>query len=60
VVSTHLTRLLKTGIISATKEENENLYSLKEPEKVKETFITYRESFYDDALDRFIELYLEM
>lgn len=60
VISTHITRMLKAGIISATKEKNENLYSLMEPEKVKETFITYRESFYDEALERFIELYLEM
>ncbi|MEM4160974.1 MAG: ArsR family transcriptional regulator [Thermoplasmata archaeon] len=60
VISTHLTRMLKAGIISATKQENKHTYSLREPEKVKETFITYRESFYDEALERFIELYLEM
>ncbi|MCX8173325.1 MAG: helix-turn-helix domain-containing protein [Thermoplasmata archaeon] len=60
VVSTHITRMIKAGIIVTCREENENLYSLKEPAKVKETFITYRESFYDEALDRFIDLYLEM
>lgn len=60
VISTHISRMIKAGIIGIRKQGNETLYLLREPEKVKETFVTYRESFYDDALDRFIELYLEL
>ncbi|MGC9060477.1 MAG: winged helix-turn-helix transcriptional regulator [Thermoplasmata archaeon] len=57
VVYTHISRMVKEGVVGQKQSENGTLYYVCLPEKVKSIFLTYRESFYDGALERFIELW---
>jgi len=60
VVSTSLSRLRDGGVVKISTQNDTNYYELSDPDKIKKMFITYKESFYDDAVDRFVELWLEI
>jgi sugar-specific transcriptional regulator TrmB len=46
-----------TGIVAQEKSGRENLYRVVEPELVARVLIQHRESFFDDVVDRFAEVW---
>lgn len=57
-LSFHLNKLVKAKILNRRKEGRLRYYSLLERDEVAETLITYRESFLDDVVDRFADVWL--
>jgi DNA-binding transcriptional ArsR family regulator len=56
-LSFHIKKLVNSGIVSQVKAGRENLYSVVEPELVAKVLIQHRESFFDDVIDRFAEVW---
>lgn len=56
-LSFHIKKLLASGIVSQEKSGRENLYRVVEPELVSRVLIQHRESFFDDVIDRFAEVW---
>jgi predicted transcriptional regulator len=56
-LSFHLKKLVMTGIVQQEKSGRENLYRVIEPELVSRVLIQHRESFFDDVIDRFAEVW---
>jgi DNA-binding transcriptional ArsR family regulator len=56
-LSFHLKKLVTTGIVQQEKAGRENLYRVVEPELVSRVLIQHRESFFDDVIDRFAEVW---
>ena len=54
-VSFHLSRLIKMGIMEEREEDSGKRYYVRNPERISELIITYRESYLDDLVDRFVE-----
>ena len=54
-LSFHLSKLIKSGIVEERDEEGDKRYYVRDPERVSELIITYRESYLDDLVDRFVE-----
>ncbi|XRP96647.1 winged helix-turn-helix transcriptional regulator [Methanocaldococcus sp. 16A] len=54
-VSWHLNNLINAGIVEKEKIGRESFFKIKNPEKIVNILITYRESFLDKIIDRFIE-----
>ena len=59
-LSFHLNKLVKARVLNREKKGRIRYYSIREKEKVIETLITYRESFIDEVVDRFAEMWLEV
>jgi predicted transcriptional regulator len=57
-VSFHLKKLKKSEIIDVKIEENKNIYSIIDKERIVRLLITYRSSFVDEAIDRVVEMWL--
>ena len=57
-LSFHLNKLVKARILNREKQGRVRNYSLLEREAVIETLITYRESFLDEVVDRFADVWL--
>ncbi len=53
-LSFHLKKLRKASLLSVGKEGKNNVYTCKDGRKVAQVLITYRESFIDDAVERFV------
>lgn len=53
--SAHLRRLLALGIVLGERVENQRRYRAVHPQRVAELLSTYRESFRDRLVDRFVE-----
>lgn len=56
-LSFHIKKLVASGIVSQEKAGRENLYRVVEPELVAKVLIQHRESFFDDVIDRFAEVW---
>ncbi len=59
-VSFHLKKMKDRGIIVSRKEGRRKIYSCKDDEKIAQVLITYKSSFLDDAVDRFVETWSEL
>ena len=56
-LSFHLKKLTSAGIVLQEKSGRENLYRVIEPELVGRVLIQHKESFFDDVIDRFAEVW---
>ena len=56
-LSFHLKKLVSAGIVEQQKSGRENLYRVVEPELVSRVLVQHRESFFDDVIDRFAEVW---
>lgn len=56
-LSFHLKKLVTTGIVVQEKSGRENLYRVVEPDLVSRVLIAHKESFFDDVIDRFAEVW---
>jgi len=54
-ISFHMKKLVKEGLVEELSMGKEKAYVVKNEEKVIELLITYKESFVDKAVDRFID-----
>jgi len=54
-ISFHMKKLVKEGLVEEISMGKEKAYVVKNEEKVIELLITYKESFVDKAVDRFID-----
>ena len=59
-ISFHLSRLADLYIINRVQIGRETKYQVEEPEYISDLLITYQKSFFDDAVDRFVEAWLEL
>lgn len=59
-LSFHLKKLLASGIVSQEKSGRENLYKVVDGELVARVLIQHRESFFDDVVDRFAEVWTSL
>ena len=57
-LSFHLNKLVKARILNREKQGRIRYYSLLDRDQVVETLITYRESFLDEVVDRFADVWL--
>lgn len=57
--SFHLKKLLERDIAKKVKVGKETMYMINEPEQVSDLLITYKESFLDSAVDRFVDAWSE-
>lgn len=56
-LSFHLKKLVASGIVTQEKVGRENLYRVVEPDLVARVLVQHRESFFDDVIDRFAEVW---
>ena len=56
-VSWHLEKMLEEGLIEREKQGRESIFVLKEPDKVAQIVINYKESFLDQWVDNFVEMW---
>ena len=56
-LSFHLKKLVAAGIVEQQKAGRENLYRVVEPDLVAKVLVQHRESFFDDVIDRFAEVW---
>ncbi|HVM46120.1 MAG TPA: helix-turn-helix domain-containing protein [Candidatus Thermoplasmatota archaeon] len=56
-LSFHLKKLVAAGIVEQRKSGRENLYTVVEPDLVARVLVQHRESFFDDVIDRFAEVW---
>ena len=59
-LSFHLKKLVTTGLVAQEKAGRENLYRVIEPDLISRVLIQHRESFLDDVVDRFAEVWLNL
>lgn len=59
-ISFHLNKMKDRGIIVSRKEGRRKIYSCKNEDEVAQVLITYKSSFLDDAVDRFVETWSEL
>ncbi len=59
-LSFHTSKMLRAGILREMEDAGEKKYVVDNPEKVSELIITYKESFLDDLVDRFVESFMEI
>jgi len=59
-ISFHLTKLINMDVIKRTITGREAMYNIKEPDHISRLIITYKKSFLDDAVDRFVDTWLEL
>ena len=58
--SFHLNKLVSLDIIEFSQIGRETKYFIKEPNYLSDLLITYRNSFFDSAVDRFVDTWLEV
>lgn len=58
--SFHLNKLVDLEIITRNQIGRETDYSIREVSYISDLLIIYRKSFFDDAVDRFVEAWLEL
>jgi DNA-binding transcriptional ArsR family regulator len=59
-LSFHLKKLVTAGIVSQDKQGRENLYRVVDVEGVARVLIQHKESFLDDVIDRFADVWLSL
>jgi len=57
-LSFHLKKVTSSGLVTADRSNRERAYRVQEPERLANLLVTYRASFLDAAVDRFVELWL--
>ena len=57
-LSFHLNKMVENGTLLRRQKGNENYYRLDDEKTAAKTLILYRESFTDEAVDRFADLWL--
>jgi predicted transcriptional regulator len=58
--SFHLKKLVTLNIIDRNQSGRETSYCIRKPQHVSDLLITYKKSFLDDAVDRFVDTWLEL
>lgn len=58
--SFHLNKLVNLEVIDFSQIGRETKYYIKEPDYVSDLLVTYRKSFFDSAVDRFADTWLEV
>jgi len=56
-LSFHLTKLVKADIVAREKRGRENLYTIRDPDRVARVLIQHRATFFDDVIDRFANVW---
>jgi len=59
-LSFHLSKFSDAGYLTIERVGKESVYSITEPERFAKALIAYRETFVDEAVDRFAEAWLEL
>jgi len=59
-LSFHLSKFAESGYLAVERVGKENIYSINEPDAVAKALIAYKETFIDEAVDRFAEAWLEL
>ena len=59
-LSFHLKKLVARGIVAQEKSGRENLYRVIEPELVARVLIQHKETFFDDVVDRFADVWMSL
>jgi DNA-binding transcriptional ArsR family regulator len=54
-LSFHLKKLVDGGLLVEGRRERNKTYSVADPETLARVLVTYRRSFLDEAVDRFVE-----
>ena len=54
----HLNKLLKLEIVDRIQTGRETSYMVKDSERLSDLLITYRKTFFDESVDRFIETWM--
>jgi len=56
-VSWHMGRLIRAGAVKQQKSGNETQFCVIEPDAITRLLVTYRSSFLDEIVDRFVEVW---
>jgi predicted transcriptional regulator len=56
-ISWHLGRLLEAGAVSTHRRGSDSLFSVSEPDVITRLLVTYKASFLDKIVDRFVEVW---
>lgn len=59
-LSFHLKKLTKHGMIEGRREGRKKVFKCIKPYKIAQVLVTYQDSFVDDAVDKFIDVWSEM
>jgi predicted transcriptional regulator len=59
-LSFYMKDLIEKEIVEKKREGRRSLYTIKDPDRVVKLLITYRPSFLDKMVDRFLETWLEV
>lgn len=59
-LSFHLSKLVEGGVVEKEKSGRKNLYTVVDEEVASRVLIQYRESFVDDVVDRFAEVWMDL
>lgn len=59
-LSFHLKKLVQNSVIEEKKEGRTKIYKVVDEERTARIIITYKASFVDDVVDRFVEAWLEL
>jgi predicted transcriptional regulator len=57
--SFHLNKLIDAGIIERLSKSGRNRYAIREAEDIADLLIIYKNSFFDSAVDRFVDAWME-
>jgi predicted transcriptional regulator len=59
-LSFHMKKLTESGLVASEKVGRELAYAVKDPDATAKLIVTYKESFLDSVVDRFVEAWLEI
>ncbi len=59
-LSFHLKKLIKSSILEVRRKGRQKFYSVKDQKRVVQILITYKSSFVDEAVERFIDTWGEL
>jgi predicted transcriptional regulator len=59
-LSFHMRKLTDAGLVASERVGRELSYTIREPEVAARLIITYKESFLDSVVDRFVDAWLEV
>ncbi len=59
-LSFHMKKLTEAGLVSSERVGRELAYAVKDPDATAKLIVTYKESFLDSVVDRFVEAWLEI
>jgi predicted transcriptional regulator len=59
-LSFHLKKLIKANIVISIKREKENIYRIKDENRISQILIAYKSGIFDEALNGFIDLWTRL